>query len=262
MLALSKNWDIVEKDMRFLLILVSLLLSCSSFCLAKMPSYSQQAIIGVADDWKSTTISLSLVEKNAQGQWQQVLGPYPARLGRSGLIWGLGLNALPKGAQTKNEGDGYSPAGIFHINRLFLSMNQNPKRDSRWPTVNVTPADIWVSDLTKPQLYNQHFRLDHPASSDWEKKEMMRQNDHAHSLKLEICHNSTDVKGRPVVGKGSSIFFHIWRRNGQATTAGCTSMDEDVLKAFIRQLKPEKRPVYILLPRNEYMKYRQAWQLP
>ncbi len=247
---------------RFLSLFFLFLFPCSLSSFAKMPAYSSQAIIGIADDWNSTSLTLSLVEKNKQGQWQQVLGPYPARLGRAGIIWGLGLNALPSGAKTKTEGDGKSPAGIFHINRLFLTMNQNPKRASNFPTIRVTPADLWVSDFNTPKLYNKHLRLDHPASSAWELKEQMRQNDHAHSLKLEICHTSSDVVGRPVVGKGSSIFFHIWRRNGQAVTAGCTAMDEQVLKAFISRLKPEKRPVYILLPRAEYIKYRQSWQLP
>lgn len=247
---------------RYLTLVLALFIFGSSESSAKMPDYSTQAIIGVADDWSSTSVTLSLVEKDKQGQWQQTLGPYTARLGRSGLIWGLGLNAIPKGAKTKNEGDGFSPAGIFHINRLFLSMNQNPKRDSRWPTVKLTTADIWVSDINTPKLYNQHVRLNHPAISAWELKEQMRLTDHAHSIKLEICHNSTDVVGRPIVGKGSSIFFHIWRRDGQAVTAGCTAMDEQVIKAFVSRLKPEKRPVYILLPRSEYLKYRKAWQLP
>lgn len=227
-----------------------------------MPDTCSQAIIGLTDGWDSTQVTLCLVEKNSQGQWVQTLGPYSGRLGRSGLVWGLGLNPIPRGASTKVEGDGRSPAGIFNIGDLYLSMGQNIARSPQLKTIMVTPADLWVTDAARPDLYNRHLRLNRPASTDWEKKEMMRQNDHAHSIKLEICHNRPDVAGRPIYGRGSSIFFHLWRNGGQSTTAGCTSMDEEVLKTFVSRLKPSKRPVYILLPRSEYKKYRQAWQLP
>ncbi len=124
------------------------------------------------------------------------------------------------------------------------------------------PADLWVSDPRFPQLYNRHLRLDHPATTDWEKHEQMRQNDYPHSIKLLICHNTPDTPGRPVVGAGSSIFFHIWRRDGAAPTAGCTSMAESSLRALIGRLDPALNPVYILLPRTEYARLRAAWQLP
>lgn len=227
-----------------------------------VPVECTQAIIGIAESWGSTQVRLTMVEKGANGVWQQVLGPYAGRLGRSGLVWGLGLHPASKGQTLKREGDGCSPAGVFSIGGLWLSMGQNPKRSSSLPCVKVSPADLWVSDMNQPSLYNRYIRLDHAASSPWELKEQMRQNDHAHSIKLQICHNSADVVGRPIVGAGSSIFFHIWRNNGQAVTAGCTSMDEAVLRTFIQRLDPKRRPVYILLPRAEYLARRAAWRLP
>ncbi len=136
------------------------------------------------------------------------------------------------------------------------------KHHRRLPEVKVGPADLWVSDPRYPQLYNRHLRLDHPATSEWEKREQMRQTDYPHSIKLLICHNWTDTPGRPVVGAGSSIFFHIWRREGAAPTAGCTSMAEANLRALIRRLDPAKNPVYILLPRAEYARLRAPWRLP
>ena len=51
----------------------------------------------------------------------------------------------------------------------------------------------------------------------------MKQGDDAHALKLFIAHNAPP---NAVPNAGSSIFFHIWRRDGAASTAGCTTMEQ------------------------------------
>ena len=243
---------------RFLLSLILLAFPA----MAQMPARSTQAVIGIADTWDSSYATLSLVEKNAAGQWVRTLGPIRARLGRAGLVWGLGLHANPRGATLKKEGDGRSPAGIFAIGGLWTTTPTPVKRHPQLPEVRVGPRDLWVSDPATPKLYNRHVRLDHPAATPWELREQMRQTDYAHSIKLLICHNTEETPGRPVAGAGSSIFFHIWRRDGGAPTAGCTAMEEKQLRALISRLNPACRPVYILLPRSEYARLRAGWMLP
>ncbi len=247
--------------MRFLLLL---LLTCLMMTpgRAALPAECSQAIIGIAGGWNDSQVTLSLVERNGKGQWQRVLGPIPGRLGRAGLVWGLGLHENPRGATIKQEGDGRSPAGIFRIGGLWVTHKTPVKHHRRLPEVKVGPHDLWVSDPRLPHLYNRHLRLDHPARTPWELQEQMRQNDYPHSIKLLICHNKEDTPGRPVVGAGSSIFFHIWRREGAAPTAGCTSMAETNLRALIARINPRRHPVYILLPRAEYARLRAAWRLP
>ena len=120
---------------------------------------------------------------------------------------------------------------------------------------------MWVDDPSSP-LYNQHFVLKHDPVTPWEFKQQMKLNDYAHSLKLFIRHNAAGDQGHPVAGGGSSIFFHIWRRDGQAPTAGCTAMSEENLRAMIAWLDPSKHPLYILLPSREYLRLRKAWGLP
>ncbi len=235
---------------------------CATVAQAVLPADCRQAVIGIANGWNDSQVTLSLVERDARGNWQRVLGPIPGRLGRSGLVWGLGLHPLGKGAVTKKEGDGRSPAGVFRIGGLWTTTKTPVKHHRRLPEVKVGPADLWVSDPRFPKLYNRHLRLDHPAASAWEKREQMRQNDYPHSIKLLICHNWTDTPGRPVAGAGSSIFFHIWRNGGAAPTAGCTSMAEENLRALIARLDPALKPAYILLPRAEYARLRSAWKLP
>lgn len=244
--------------MRLVSILVLLLMAIFYQVQATVPVDCSQAIIGIANDWDSSHVTLSLVEKNTRGNWVRVMGPVRARLGRSGLVWGLGLHSNPWLATVKKEGDGRSPAGIFRVGGLWVTNKTPVKRDARIPLVKVGPADLWVSDPAYPHLYNRHVRLDHPARTAWEKKEQMRQTDYAHSIKLLICHNTE----KPVPGAGSSIFFHIWRKDGAAPTAGCTAMAEDNLRAIISRLNPTRHPVYILLPKEEYAKRRASWNLP
>lgn len=242
-----------------LLLAVSLVLG-ERAC-AAVPRDCRQAILGIADGWDSSHVTLSLVEKRGN-TWVRVLGPIPGRLGKNGLVWGLGLHRNPGGATIKAEGDGRSPAGVFRLGGLWVTNRQPVKHDRRIREVRVGPADLWVSDINTPNLYNRWVRLDHPASTAWEKREQMRQTDYAHSIKLLICHNTAETKGRPVPGAGSSIFFHIWRRDGGSPTAGCTSMAEANLRALIARLDPDLHPVYVLLPRQEYVRLRSNWQLP
>lgn len=242
------------------LILLAALLLCSQ-AHAVVPAACRQAILGIAESWDSSQVTLSLVEKHGNS-WVRVLGPIPGRLGRNGLVWGLGLHPVPRGATTKREGDLRSPAGVFLIGGLWVTNKQPVRHHRKLREVKVSPQDLWVSDPRTPHLYNRWVRLDHPARTEWEKREQMRQSDYPHSIKLLICHNTAETQGRPVVGAGSSIFFHIWRRDGAAPTAGCTSMAEQNLRAIIARLNPDLHPVYILLPRREYVRLRSNWQLP
>lgn len=229
---------------------------------ARVPASCTQAIVGITEGWDSSHVTLSLLEKQKDGRWQRIMGPIPGRLGRNGCVWGLGLHPNPPSATIKREGDGRSPAGIFSLGGLWVTNKTPVQHHKRIPYVNVGPNDLWVSDINTPHLYNRHVRLQHPARTEWELREQMRQTDYAHSIKLLICHNTWESANRPIPGAGSSIFFHIWRKNGASPTAGCTSMAESSLRAMIARLNPHRQPVYILLPRREYTKMRQAWNLP
>lgn len=239
------------------LLLIFPLTACSS----TVPGNCTQAIIGITDSWNSSHVTLTLAEKNAAGKWQRVLGPFPGRLGRNGTAWGMGIHKTPAGNR-KKEGDGRSPAGIFALGGLWVTNATPVQHDPAIPYVKVGPSDLWVTDPACPKLHNRHVRLNHPASTPWELKEQMRQTDYPHSIKMLVHHNTVESVGSPIVGAGSSIFFHIWRRDGAAPTAGCTSMQEENLRAVIARLRARKNPVYILLPRSEYARYREAWELP
>lgn len=245
-----------------LLLAVAALLTGCATAPAQLPADCRQAVIGIAEGWNDSHATLNLVQRNAQGKWVRVLGPLPARLGRNGLAWGRGLHTNPRGAVLKKEGDGRSPAGIFALGGLWVTNPTPVQHAAGIPYVKVGPNDLWVTDPAMPKLYNRWVRLDHPAATPWELHEQMRQTDYAHSIKMLVCHNTPERRGGAVVNGGSSIFFHIWRENGGKPTAGCTAMAEENLRALIARLNPALRPVYVLLPREEYARLRTSWQLP
>ena len=236
-----------------LVLFLGALVSAPAF---ELPDASTQCLTGIADDWNSSTVTLRYYEKSG-GRWIQCGDSWQGRLGKSGLVWGSGLHPLASGVITKKEGDWRSPAGVFSIGGVWGSdsaIRKHPKLFYR----QVTPRDLWVEDSTSSH-YNRHLILSHDPSTPWEKKQQMKQDDPAHALKLFIAHNAPP---KIVPGAGSSIFFHIWRAGGGKPTAGCTTMDERKLRDFIARLDPGRKPLYVLLPKAEYDKFRAAWKLP
>lgn len=222
----------------------------------EVPSASTQCLLGIADDWNSSWVTLQLHEKSG-AVWKPIGQPWQARLGKKGLVWGLGIHSNPSGAAIKKEGDMRSPAGVFSIGGAWgvqTSISKHPNLPYR----KVTARDLWVEDPASPN-YNRNIVLDHEPATDWEKKQQMKQDDPAHVLKLFIAHNAPP---KVVPNAGSSIFFHIWRGGGSRSTAGCTTMDEAKLRWLISKINPERRPIYVLLPKSEYAKFRTDWKLP
>jgi L,D-peptidoglycan transpeptidase YkuD (ErfK/YbiS/YcfS/YnhG family) len=232
---------------------ISTLAVASAF---ELPASSTQCLVGIAENWDSTSVTLRFHEKDA-GRWVQRGDPWQGRLGKKGLVWGLGIHPVPAGASTKKEGDWRSPAGVFTLGGAWgyePSIRKHPRLFYR----QVTPRDLWVEDPAS-EHYNRHLILERDPSTPWEKKQQMKQTDPAHALKLFIAHNAPP---KVVPNEGSSIFFHIWRGGGSKPTAGCTTMAEARLRELIARIDPGRRPLFVLLPKAEYEKYRGPWKLP
>ena len=236
-----------------LLLALVTLLPAAAF---ELPANSTQCLVGTADGWDSSHVTLRLYQKSA-GHWQSSGEPWQGRLGKSGLVWGIGLHPTPAGAVTKQEGDNRSPAGVFVIGGAW-GYPATIRKQAALPYRQVTSRDLWVEDSASPQ-YNRNVILDHEPATAWEKKQQMKQTDPVHSLKLFIAHNAPP---HVTPHAGSSIFFHIWRRDGAAATAGCTTMEKPKLQSLVSQIEPARHPLYVLLPAAEYQKYRAAWKLP
>ena len=242
-------------DVRFLLSLYCFAFAVSAAAF-ELPDRSEQCILGLADGWNSSDVTLSYHEKKS-GKWVPVGKPWKGRLGSNGLIWGRGIHPHPSGAATKREGDGRAPAGVFNLGGVW-GVHERVKKHPQQFYHQVPSRDLWVEDPNS-KYYNQFLSLNHEPMAAWEKKAQMRQNDYPHALKMFIAHNAyPEIKK----GAGSSIFFHIWRKGGASATAGCTTMAEDKLRWLIATVDPGRRPLYVLLPRSEYEKLKSDWKLP
>ena len=71
---------------RPLFVLLSFVLPLSAF---ELPKDSMQCVTGTAKGWNSSTVTLNAYERRG-GRWVKTSGPWQGRLGRDGLVWGLG----------------------------------------------------------------------------------------------------------------------------------------------------------------------------
>jgi hypothetical protein len=224
----------------------------------QVPDGTRQLLVAVAPDWNAPRATMQCYERvDHKSPWRGAFSrDWPVLLGRSGLAWGRGHFSPPDdGKPRKTERDGRAPAGIFALGKLH-GYAASPPRGTAWPYFQVGPYDAWIDDPTLPH-YNEHVRVDPRQIPDWFEKQKMRLGDNAYKWLLEIKHNTDPA----VPGAGSAIFFHV-RRGVDRPTAGCTAMAVEDLERVIVWLKPEAKPQFVLLPREEYDRLKAAWKLP
>ena len=223
---------------------------------AEVVSRSAQMVLVITPDWDSSRAILRPFNR-VDGHWQPVTGAQPVVIGKLGSAWGLGLHSTQPGTQ-KREGDGRAPAGIFTIGSAFGYMQELATRLDYLPM----SADDYCVDVSGSVLYNQIVNARKVgANAVAGSTEPMRRDLHAdgdlrYKIGFVIEHNVTQQPGR-----GSCIFAHLWKSE-DSTTAGCTAMDEPVLRALLDWLDPERDPLFVLLPRAESERLRDPWQLP
>jgi len=217
---------------------------------------AQQMILVIAPDWDSSTASLRRFERH-DGQWQAVSLPQPVVIGKSGAAWGLGLHAPQRGPQ-KREGDGRAPAGMFAIGEAF---GYAPSLATALEYQAMTASDYCI-DVSDSPLYNRIVDAGQvgaraiAGSTEPMRRDLHADGDPRYKLGFVIAHNA---QRKP--GGGSCIFAHLWK-NADSATAGCTAMSEAVMRDLLGWLDPARQPLFVLLPRAEYLRLRQAWRLP
>ena len=205
-----------------------------------LPKQTSQVVLVVSDSWSSVNAALQRFSRR-NGKWEQVGDQFPVTLGRMGMGWGLGLQAAVNDGPQKIEGDGRAPAGIFRFGTSF-GYGPIPPSSSKLPYRQATERDFYVDDPQSPQ-YNQWVVLP-PDQPDphrlWKSFEKMKRDDYLYELGIVVEQNSDPV----VKGRGSAVFFHIWRRPG-APTAGCTAMAKENLLTLLHWLDPAQHPLLI-----------------
>jgi L,D-peptidoglycan transpeptidase YkuD (ErfK/YbiS/YcfS/YnhG family) len=213
-------------------------------------------IVVISDHWDSTKGQLFSFEKDNRGWVIQPISGAVA-LGKQGLAWGIGVHPAQPGRQ-KVEGDGRAPAGLFTLSGTF-GYEASVATAMPYQAMHI---DDFCIDVPHSPLYNLTVnRKRYPAKESEGTTEPMRRDihvngDQSYQLGVFIDHNSSQVRAA-----GSCIFMHIWKSPTTAT-AGCTAMTSDQLQGLVKWLDPNKHPLYLLLPKQQYLELQQSWQLP
>jgi L,D-peptidoglycan transpeptidase YkuD (ErfK/YbiS/YcfS/YnhG family) len=242
----------------FAIALIALLLICTSSFASELPwKDARQLVLVVTADWDANQGTMSSYER-VTNTWKKRGEPVAVAIGRSGSAWGTGLNSRQEAGPVKKEGDGRSPAGVFRIGDAFgysdvarTGLHYRAMRESDY-----------CIDVSGSPLYNQIVDANKVGQAAVEKStEPMRRDlhangDHRYKLGFVIEHNaSAQADG------GSCIFAHLWKQPGEPT-AGCTAMDEKVMRDLIGWLRTDQHPVFVLLPETQYQRLKADWDLP
>ncbi|MEJ5283902.1 MAG: L,D-transpeptidase family protein [Brevinematales bacterium] len=192
---------------------------------------ASQAILVLGENMTNKDVRVFLMEKN-NGEWHLITN-FPATIGKNGFAE----------IDTKREGDGKTPSGIFGIGFTF---GYAEKATTKMPYRQATTNDFWVDDVSSP-LYNQWVR----GKPDAKSMEKMRRSDHLYKWGVVIEYNTSPI----IAGKGSAIFFHVWRKPYSPTT-GCIALSEENILYILKWLDPDKKPVVIMGTEEELKKLR------
>ena len=219
---------------------------------------AEQLVLVTSPDWDATQGELRRFER-VDGRWVQVGDAADVVLGRSGSAWGVGLNAARSDGPVKREGDGRAPAGVFTIGTAFgyaehatTGLHYQPMTTNDW-CIDV-PDSAYYNRIVDRSMVKAPL-LD--QSSEPMRRDLHADGDQRYREGFVIEHN---LDGKQRQG-GSCIFAHLWK-DPQTTTAGCTAMAPASMDALLAWLDQRKRPVFVLLPRPQYLTLKNAWQLP
>ena len=219
---------------------------------------ARQMIVVTSHDWDAVRGTMRRFERGGEGDWRQIGDAQPVMLGRSGIGWGIGLHPAQTDGPHKREGDGRSPAGVFALGPAFgyaatggTALNYLPMQ-----------ATSWCMDVPASPLYNQIVDSREvgdaavEGSSERMRLDLQTAGDDRYKIGFVIQHNPGNVSGM-----GSCIFAHLWG-NPDKTTAGCTAMNEPVMREAIAWLSPAAHPVFVQMTDADYDARQARWQLP
>ena len=203
---------------------------------------ARQLIIVTAPNWRSRTGQVTAFERDADGGWQEVLGPTPAMLGYSGLA----------PSSERRQGTGKTPTGTF---RIVSTFGRKPNPGTSMPYRQVDRNDAWTYDPRVPSTYNmmQTVRRSWKAYGGYVEHLWSYgvQYDYVAVLDYnlprgEIRRGADGVRRteQPAdTSKGGGIFLHA--SNG-TVTAGCIAIPVQQMRDITAWLDPAKEPVIVI----------------
>lgn len=206
---------------------------------------SRQVVVVTSANWSTSYARLQTWRKSADGEWQQVMEPVPARLGWSGF----------RREKNRLQGTGKTPAGTFSLLRGFgLDRPSDLKVNYRVVDRN----DWWPYDPNDPKTYNvlQFRRPDNARwRTSWAENLRSYRTQYRYSVVIDynlpsgvVRRNGQRIAKEPAdTRKGGGIFLHV---NGSGATAGCVSVSRSNMRQILRWLDPAKDPIIVMGPRD------------
>jgi L,D-peptidoglycan transpeptidase YkuD (ErfK/YbiS/YcfS/YnhG family) len=146
---------------------------------------------------------------------------YPCVIGRSGVV------------VAKREGDGGTPRGRLALRRVIQRPDKGARIQSLLPHGATRREDAWCDDPSD-RRYNRLIRRP-PGSVE----ESLWRADGLYDVVVPLGWND----GPTVKGRGSAIFWHVWRGR-DAPTAGCIAVTPAVFRKVLPRLS--RRAVMVI----------------
>ena len=244
---------------RLAIILGTLLLATFVFANAKPHAAvqnSKQLLIITTNSWNSSHGQLQAYGRtNIKAPWVADGTPVSILVGKHGLAWSA-TTTQPGSGPVKKEGDMRTPAGIFPLGPVF-GFGPSYIKKIAMPYKEITKTTVCVND-SQSRFYNHIVDSKKFKNPDWKTADTMRQNPE-NLWGIVVDYNNH--KPKAIANDGSCFFMHI-ATQGLQTTAGSIALPQTAIENLITWLKPNKRPLLVILPKAEYQKLQAAWNLP
>jgi len=157
--------------------------------------------------------------------WSLVAGPWPARVGVTGV------------SEHHREGDGSTPAGLYRIGSVMYGIAANP--GVRYAYHQLSCGDWWDEDPASP-TYNTFEHVACGAAPPFGgKSEALWQETTAYQHFAVVDYNADPV----VPGAGSAVFIHD---DTGRPTIGCVSVAPPSLLRLLQWLDPPQAPAIVI----------------
>ena len=195
--------------------------SDANSALRSVPGASTQAVVVTAEPGHPFRARVAAFERTDEG-WREALPAMRAVVGRSGIVKG----------EAKREGDGGTPSGVH---RVELAFGYEAKLATGLAYRQATADDWWIDEPKSPS-YNRWVTGKPQVSA-----EAMRRDDDQYEVGCVLEWNTKE----PVPGRGSAIFFHVWK-DPDTSTSGCVAVSEPDARALLAWLDRSRSPVFVV----------------
>jgi L,D-peptidoglycan transpeptidase YkuD (ErfK/YbiS/YcfS/YnhG family) len=217
-------WSVLWAPMTLAVHVVATALAAACPSYPSVPPATTQLLTVSAPRLRTTSATFRVWRRSGEC-WQQVFGPYTARVGRNGL------------RVNRREGDGTTPIGTFPITPRMYGNAPNPGIAFRYTRLRC--GDWWVEDPASP-AYNTFQRVGCGVKPPFKVTTPdMSKSVHAYAYLAVIGFNMSPI----VPGRGSGIFLHV---QVHRSTNGCVSIPRARLLRVLRWLSPAPAPQILI----------------